>query len=907
MNLRYVLLAGSGFAAINSMSATASAQEQSQTVSASDERGEETEADRNTDTIVVTGTLIRGVKAPTGANLLTVSEDEIEATGAASATDVLNQTVPQLPTFNTVAVGTASWASPVPKIGLRGIGNSSGSSSGQTSTLVLFNGHRVVPVGILSTDPDPNLIPADVLRTVQVMPDGGSATYGSDAIGGVVNYVARQSYEGLGFNYQHKFADNYNEDNLTLTAGTSWDSGSAYVSAYATRHDAILGKDRDYITSDFSSITGEDYRSSACEYGTFEVNGTVYSGPTPSPVATAPLCETSDGTSLVPKEERYGLFGYLEQDLSDSLSLNIDAFYSRRDTESYTDIGSIPVSFTIDAGNPYFVSVDGETSQEVSFDYSRALGESRITPQTFELWQVTPSLAWNIDDNWQLRAEFIYGESTAEISDRTGLNGSAVNATNINPYDPAQTNAAVLAALADYEFYSRGKNTLQSAQVVANGVLFEAPGGNVAVAFGGEIRRQELDNETSIGPIGDRSNLQTFPADRTIKAVFAEVQVPLVGVGNRSQLVEELSLNVAVRHDDYSDFGGTTNPRIGLDYRPFEDLVLRANYQTSFVAPSLADSGNKVDTRFQILTFAPNNYFVFIAGAGQNVRPQEGETFSIGGEWTPSGISGLDIGVTYWNTKVENLVSLSLGAFGFAGSFASDYNLCGSGFGPFPTSSAGPCTLDYLNSLEDIYVRIDAGGAPGIGSIEDLFDPGVNIAGVIDARRNNFGNLKMDGLDVSLRYSTDTQFGSVFGRLAGTYLFSKDIASAPGQPYVDYLSGETVNGSTPRYNVVGTLGASAGAFRGSLSVRHNAGYDVPDGEIVGQSSIDSYTLVDLALSYGLEEFVSIADARLSLNVSNLFDNDPPFSGAQPNAGALGGFANGSTLGRAITLGFSAQF
>lgn len=895
--LKIVYLLGAGALAVGQAN-IAHAQASDAATTPETERSEE---------IIVTGTLIRGVAAPTGAAVLDVSSQAIRATGATSAGAVLNQTVPQLPTFNSVATGSADFGAPVTKIGLRGIGNTAGSASGQTATLVLFNGHRIVPVGILSTDPDPDLLPADILEAVQVMPDGGSATYGSDAIGGVVNFVTRKRFDGVQVRYEHRFADNYNEDTASTVLGKDWGSGGAYVAAFYNRNDEILGRDRDYIVSNFTSRGGGDYRGNACPYGQFTVGGTVYSAPSftaqPGPV----LCEAAAYSSFVPKQKRLSVFGYVEQELGEGLKFSMDAIYSRRDTKVFTDVSAFPATFTITAANPSYRPVAGEASQTVTVNYARAIGNSRITPQVFEQYQFSPNLVWSVDDNWELRAQFLHGKSFSTIHNRAGLNGAAVTELNVNAYDPSLMAPSVIQNLTDYELYSKGVNGLTSGQLIASGSLFELPGGALKVAFGGEVRRQTLDNSTTTGRIGDFSGLQSFKATRTVKAAFAEIFAPIVSDDNGSALMRQLSINVALRYDHYSDFGATTNPRFGIDYKPFNDLLIRGNYQTSFVAPSLADSGNKIDTRFQILQLIPNNYLVFIAGAGQNLKPEEGESFSIGADWTPSAVRGLRIGATYWNTKIDNLVSLSLAAYGFAAVGNTPFSLCGSGLFGSLTSAAGPCTAAFLNSIQPIWGRIDAGAAPGITNIADLFAPGRNIVNVIDARRANFGTEKISGLDFNIGYTTDTAFGSMFAEVAGSYLLTKKIAPTQGAAFTDYLSGETVP-STSRYNIVGSLGGSSGAFTGRITVRHNAGVKLVPGAVAGQSRISSFTLADLFVSIDIGKVTPLKETLLTLTVQNLFDRDPPFSADRPqSAGSLSGFGNGGTLGRTIGLGLQKRF
>jgi iron complex outermembrane recepter protein len=861
--------------------------------------------------IVVTGTLIRGIETPTGANLLNITRESIVSTGTTAAKDLLNQTVPQLSTFNALPTGSVDFGSAVNKISLRGIGTSAGLSSGTNATLVLLNGHRIVPVGILSTDADPDLIPAEIIQSVQVLPDGGSATYGSDAIGGVVNFVTRKRFDGLQLRYQHVFGSDYNEDTAAATLGKSWSTGTAFVSVTYNKHDAIFGRDRDYITADFSDRGGVDRRNTACEFGAFTVDGQLYSANGFTPIASPPRCDQTDWTNLVPEEKRWNVFGYIEQELGENLKFAVDGFWSDRRAKIYSDIGYISAGTrTITAANPAFRPVGTETSQSVSVNYARALGNYRVSPHEYNQWQIAPSLTWSVNDDWQVRGEFIHGESESIIHDRSGVNGAALTATNFNPYDPALTSPSVIAALADYELYSRGVNKLTSGTVTATGKLFSLPGGDVQLAFGGEIRRQSLLDQTVTGPIGNRAGLLSFDSDRTVKALFAELQAPVVGPDNAMPGIAELSLNAAVRYDHYSDFGGTTNPRIGFDYRPVEDLVIRANYQTTFVAPSLADSGNLIDTRFQITprTGVPGTgYLVFIAGAGQNLDPQTGRTFSIGAEWAPKG-SGFRIGASYWNTRLENIISQALAAYGSSQAASTTaFNLCGVGGGTWSPSSSGACTLPYLESLQPIYRRIDNGATPSIQQLSDLFQPGVTLIGVIDARRNNFGNAKLDGIDFNASYQSNVPFGSVFAQIAGTYNLTKKIANVPGRPYVDYLEGTATIQGSPRLNLVASLGGTSGpvTLRGNL--RHNSGYDIPANLSPGQTRVGSFTVIDFYAGLALDEWTGLEGTRLDVTVNNVFDQDPPFYGAAGNANRTWGYANGGTLGRTVSVGLTAKF
>ncbi len=164
---------------------------------------QEADSDAPTDgDIVVTGTLLRGV-APTGTNLVGVTREDVLVSGAANANDLL-ASIPQVGNFMTQPVGTGQFGAPLVRPNIRNLG-----SSGGATTLVLMNGHRLVGAGILQTTADPSIIPPDVIERVEVVPDGGSAIYGSDAIGGVINFITRKSFNGIGANARYGFAEDY--------------------------------------------------------------------------------------------------------------------------------------------------------------------------------------------------------------------------------------------------------------------------------------------------------------------------------------------------------------------------------------------------------------------------------------------------------------------------------------------------------------------------------------------------------------------------------------------------------------------------------------------------------------------------------------------------------------------------
>jgi iron complex outermembrane recepter protein len=201
--------------------------------------------------VVVTGTLIRGA-APTGSNVISISSSDVSATGA-STTGQLLATVPQisnlfnsLPQISPIGSGGGATGANLQVIRPNLRNTPSPATSTGASTLVLVDGHRMVGVGIQQSAPDPEAVPPGAIERVEIVTDGGSSTYGSDAIGGVINFITRRSFDGIKADVRQGWADNYKTFDTNLTAGTRLGGGSVYISFNYAKHDDIFGRDRSY-------------------------------------------------------------------------------------------------------------------------------------------------------------------------------------------------------------------------------------------------------------------------------------------------------------------------------------------------------------------------------------------------------------------------------------------------------------------------------------------------------------------------------------------------------------------------------------------------------------------------------------------------------------------------------------
>lgn len=829
--------------------------------------------------IVVTGTLLRGI-APTGTNVVALSAEDIGQTGAINANQLLAR-IPQVASaFGQVpALSGNDPGNSIVRPNLRNLG-----AAGGSTTLVLVDGHRQVDAGILITAPDPDVIPPAVLERVDVVPDGGSSIYGSDAVGGVINFITRQRFDGFQADARYGFGRDYHTFDTNLTAGTDWGSGSAYISFNYAENGLILGRDRGYATQR-AAQTG------LCSPGTVQVTvgGTTTSYALPGRVpGTVAQCDNIDESSVLPEVQRISTFGSLVQELGSGIDLSVKAFHTRRETTSSSDLNRNGQSGTITAANPFYVPIgpNDPGTQTVSFGYA-TVATPRIG-NVLDEWGVTPTISADLGASWGLRVLGNVQQSTVTqtqtqfdaVAQANALAATTPSAA-LNPYDLTATSPSVLNGIAISE-RQRGRQNLINGRAIVDGTPFTLLGNEVRLAVGVEFIRQELANSIQGTFVGSSD------VSRDVKSIFGEIALPIFAGQNARGGFQALTLSASARYDDYSDFGDTFNPKLGFTWRPMDILTIRGNWGKSFNAPSLADTFGAPDTRAILFPFAPfpdpadpisvgSRPSLLIAGGNGALQPQKADTWSLGAELTPA--DGLVLSGTYYNIRLRDQIGI-IPIFG-----GNPY---------VPAYSAYVIKEPTLAQAQALI-----GDLPLVGgeSLEAFFAAANGRPYVLlDARRQNLGLLHQDGLDFNASYTMPTSFGTVDARVGGTYTLNRDLAGAVGQPFIEQL--ETPGES--RFSLLASLGVESGGFSGTATWTHRAGYDA-NPNIGTQDRVDGFDTIDLFLGYEVEGTGLLSDLSFTLTAINLFDQDPPFYNLDP------GYINGSTPGRVVQLGVSKRF
>jgi iron complex outermembrane receptor protein len=836
------------------------------------------------DDIVVTGTLIRGI-APPGANVVTVTSASIEESGAKSVAQVL-QNIPQLGSFGSLQQpAAASGEVAVNRPNLRSLPGFN--TGGGSSTLVMLDGHRMVGVGVASTSPDPDVIPPGILERIEIVPDGGSAIYGSDAVAGVLNFITIKRFDGVKVDASYGFADRYYQWDANVTAGKDWGSGSLFASYNYAKTDQLVGADRDYVR-EYRGSNG--YTTLACGRGNIEnaANGAVVGLPFNGGVTPVNQgCDVSDFATVYPASERHSVFVGLTQQLDDSLQFEMKAYYTNRQTHILTGpnranvlISPFPAFVPTSVSSPFYGANAFSFAERAYFQWGP--NDSQRSDIKVETWGVTPIFTKTFGNNLRLKVMGNYGESTTTFIS-TGINGTAlgnaITAGAINPFnlnDPATPNASqALAQVTNYGSFSQGRQRLLNARAILDGDLFTLPGGAAKFAVGLEYAREELraQNGSTVpgfensgfagsGFIPAQAPLARYNLGRSVKSAFGELVVPILGGGDGP----ELTVSAAGRYDDYSDFGDTFNPRFGATFKPVDWISIHGAWGKSFNAPSLADDDSATANTLFVLSgatasiFAPpagltptpyptydGRQIVALRGNKPGIRPQTATTWTLGVDLQPPVVPGLTMSATYYNIDFKDFIGLP--PFESANQLYSSYGSVITTNGTTPAQQAALLSA-VQGGVAAANVCSNVSSTIACPTANAAFASGVYA--FFDARKQNVGSAKVSGLDFTANYRRETGFGSVFLNGNATYTLTFKLRPGSTPNYI-----EQVDTDRSRFRSRLSVGGDIGKLTASATWTHLQGYDLsfpvgynnPGAGFNQQKHVGSFNTFDLFLRY----------------------------------------------------------
>ncbi len=855
--------------------------------------------------IVVTGTLIRG-SAPTGAQLTAVSAQTISELGIANTSQVLGA-LPQDANFNNrPKVGSFGQYQTVNSPILRYLG---GGASPSMSTLLLLDGRRMPGVGTLQTAPDMDAISPGALQRVDIVPDGGSATYGADAVGGVINLITRKRFNGVEVGGHFGLADNYKAWDATVTAGKEWSNGSLWISYNHAQNDRIANADRSFVKDlDYSGATPVG-NSLNCAPGSYIAGGLVFTSTPPFfaflPVVNYPIangaptngttlnkCDISKLSTFLPSSNRHSVMAGLDVDLSESVNFSVKAYYMYRSAGhdggplTYTDIAA---------------TYPGFPNGKVTSNLSPTFGNHSIATTTSQTWGVSPEFKVKLGSDWQAVAFFNYGEGYGKFLspsvNQTDLAGFVANGA-FNPFTGTFASTAAGQAAKDqiaaFRGFSSGRDEITNSRVVFDGPLFSLPGGELRAAVGAEYYREKFTQRNGNAQESNLGSILPNTASRAVKSVFGELSIPLVS---------SLVLSAAGRYDYYSDFGGTFNPKFGLTFKPASWWTLRGNWGKSFQAPALASDAKAIPVTLNAFTgntFGANTgctnclnpanttTLLLYPGGGVNMKPQKAITWEIGTDFAPEAIPGLTASVTYYNIDFTDRI-------GFPSFFSPSF------YSLYPSSYTMNTTANPLTGAQiAAFVAPATDSSKNALNIQQYINDPSKVYALQNALAQNLSQVKTDGIDFNVSYKHDTGFGSIFGSVGGTYVLTYKTKATPTSAFQGFDANEAVH-----LRMSTSLGAKSGGFLAKATWNHVGSSAVlPTAQNGQQSRVKAYNVFNLAFQYDLSGTDILKDVSLSLNVDNLFNTNPPELRGN-NAGTPG--FRGYTIGRFVQFGIKKKF
>jgi iron complex outermembrane receptor protein len=845
------------------------------------------------DEIIVTGSRIRGSDV-VGSPVTEVSREDIELESPLS-TSALIQKLPQV--FNlgvsensrgqSGGSGNITYGS---AINLRGIG--------PYSTLTLLDSHRTVPQGTTGFAVDPSVIPTLALERVEVVADGASALYGSDAIAGVVNLIPRRNFEGVEVSMRGAQADEYDERQLGVIGGLNWGSGHGMLAYEHSYHSNLNGTDREYFRGDLTSRGGRDFRPAQCSPGNIVVANVSYAipaaGVTPATAGqltpnTTNRCDNAQFQDLLPEQERDSVMATFNQELEEGrIELFGDAFWSRR--TFLNQVGSQAAALTVRNVNPFFVRPPGTTvtTETVNYSFGDQL-PSNDTEGFSDAYQATLGARFEVVGDWKLEALFSYGHDKEKSISVYGIDNAALNAalartnpaTALNPFSPQANTEAALANLATQVFLAPGDTHFRGWELKVDGPIATLPGGELRAAFGVDGQSLTSRSGSITGSLIAPINGITPRVFRDIESVYAEVLIPIFGDGNARAGLRELTLDLAVRQDDYSDLddGKTVNPKYAINWSPIDSLRVRGTYGESFRAPTFSQIYGNSSALFVQNYSDPTRggaitQGITLSGGNLELEPETAATYTFGVDVTPTPESRISL--TYFHIDYEKQIT----------SYLSDLTILNR-----ESQFAG--TGIIVRNPDPAFVANLVATKPIRGVLPNP------VTLYVDGRTNNLGTTIAAGLDLALDFNVDAGSAGLFGfGLMTTYFTDYDVAITPAADRIDQLN--TIYNPL-EFKARADISWRKGGFVSALYVTHLGPYDNNLANPIQE--VDSKTTLDLNLQYSFSGNGLADGLTIGLDAVNLLDEDPPFVNIAQSPNGGGGFdpTLNNPVGRIIGL------
>jgi iron complex outermembrane receptor protein len=814
-------------------------------------------------------------------------------------------------------------------ISLRGLGAG--------STLVLLNGRRVSTHGLSGQAVDLNSIPLAAVQRVEVLTDGASAIYGTDAIGGVINFILKRNYRGAevsaSTDVTQAHGGNISRGSLIFGSGDLQQDNYNFMTVVAVDSFGLLrSHDRDFARNGYQPARGlspdttgtpyaaQNVKSGYAIGGSFRVPGdsTLYSRanllalqgkcdtvPMMTPYVTALWDAPQFGKACA---YDYGADWTIMQPVKHANIVSRANFQIDKDTLAFVElvgsrtksqIGYTPLQvsdLTYPAGGPYYQDLSAympgvnpatgvkyfDNTKPIYFRWRCNDCGVRKEDTTNDAFRVLFGLEGTIGGKW----DYKLGLSTSGSRGSTTMTDGYVYSKAfhdamltgiINPWLlPGQTQTPAAMALinstkAPTTALYAGRTALTQLDGTISGDLFALPAGALSGALGFDLRRDSY--QFANDPVLDANPIIQAPSapgiskvSQTVSAVFTELNVPIAA---------GLEAQVAVRYDHYSNFGGTTNPKLALRYQPNKHLLFRGSVNSGFHAPDYLKlySGTSTDVLNNAAAdpeLCPKHpgdptycgeKFTTKVGGNPNLQPEKSKQASVGMVVSPTDwlVAGADV----WSIRRSNVITVL---------------------------SPNEVLANYA-MLKQYVVRAADG----------------TIA-YIQGGYTNAAKDQTRGVDLNVALNGKLGQGRWNASLQGTYTDSFKQQLLPISPMQELVGEFGVHDLFLRWKHNASFTYTTGPWSGTLTQTYKSGYK--DEALLGVAppgfnpDVSSYTLYHVSASYK-----GFKNTTLTFGIKNLFDTAPPFSAHNVDDVAGAGWDSrvGDPRGRSFLVNVNYKF
>jgi iron complex outermembrane receptor protein len=839
-------------------------------VLAQDEESQESE--EKVDEIIVTGSRLITSRIDSPSPVLVIDATELKKSGVTTLGE-FSRYLPQNALAQSDSGGVNKPLRGSAGFNLRGIGTD--------ATLTLLNGRRIAPYGAAADSSpfvDINAIPVAAIERIEILKDGASAIYGSEAVAGVVNIITRRDFDYIVADVGYLVTTEGDGEELDLSIAGGWSGQSTSIAAVFSYFDRAIVWNRDREFSREADLRERGGRNARSEFSSpptvFLLESESFARDPACPEQTdqnsqgisAPSClfNFAPFNSLQQPTERLGLSATLDHDFHDSMGGFLALLISSKETSSWgAPTPVFPIVFVPEQHpqNPF---------GEDLLAYYRLLDTpSRETITESDSWRVVAGLKGKMAKQWNWEVALTSGANKsrttlgtailgAEFQDALlgfgGPNGDQYyNPFGLNPQNPPEVLDGFLARNVSQE-----EGTQESSvEFQLTNKSVEMGGGPLGIALGIQARRltleQSADELLLNGELLGSLPFDPLNFDRDIIAGFIEALLPWH---------EKFETQLALRYDHYSDFGGTLNPKVGVGWRPVPDLLVRASWGTSFRPPTFREL---YDPPFSYVDISGEDpYRCPVTGSesdcvghvveiefrgNPDLEPDEGETWGVGIAWEPDAVPGFSIALDWWSIEHTNRITES-----------GDYLI------ELLDPADNPFVIRAPPSAEDISL-----GIPGL------------IIKYADTYFNG-DSLKTQGVDLDFSYSFEsTNAGLWRAGLNYSYLdkYELGLDYQNAQILEDFAGGYMgFDGGLPRHRALFRLEWAVGRHDVSAMVSYTGRYDSPrplhvDGFPTDEDiEIASFTRLDLAWNYRFER---LTGSQLQFGCHNCTDKYPRYN------------------------------